>query len=466
MILGFLLGLLCLARPAGDKGEPLILEGAEHFTVEGRGAMVNLVGNVRFHRGDVKLRADQALWDRSQDVVNFNGNFQVDHPSGKIRSFSGRYERATGSAMATNGAVLTDSTGKVTLTANTVTYNRLTRTAEAFGAPVFRKIDTLDTLEIRAQRLIWQEKEKIAQALGDVTLRKGTLVAKASEARLEQNSHKLFLRGSPVATMGKRVLKGREIQLIVDLKTQKIREITVNRNAEGVFQNDPDSSGQVNSGRLSGDTLHALVDGDVLKDVWVWNGAKGSSWSRDTTRKDELEGDSIGFTFDGKKLRQVRAFRKAVGKFRSEADSAGVSQCGRLSADTLIAWLVDGRFQTVSVWPKAKGLSWRSNDTTRKDELEGDSIGFAFDGKKLGSARVRGAARSYYHHLENGKYKGKNEARGDLLRIAFKNGRVNRVRITGTARGTYWGEPKTKDKTDSTSAKADSLRPPAPRAPK
>lgn len=57
-------------------------------------------------------------------------------------------------------------------------------------------------------------------------------------------------------------------------------------------------------------------------------------------------------------------------------------------------------------------------------------------------------------------------ARGDLLRIAFKNGRVNRVRITGTARGTYWGEPKTKDKTDSTSAKADSLRPPAPRAPK
>jgi len=457
VILASLLALLSLARPAPDKGEPLILEGADHFSVAGAGKQVELTGNVRFHRGDVKLRSDKALWDRTQDVVNFQGGFQVEHPSGTIRSVNGRYERASGSAWAMGNALLTDSSGKVTLTASDVRYSRPDRTAEAFGNPVFRKLDPNDTLEVRGNRMVWQERERVAQAIGNVSLRKGSVTARANLARLDELNRTLVLQGNPSAVMGKRVLSGQEMRLVVDLKRQTIREIKVLKKAIGTFIGDPDSSGQIQSGRLTGDTLLAVVDGDTLHDISVWKGAKGFSWKGvDSTRHDDLEGDSIRFSFDGKKLKQVRAWRKASGRFRGDADSAGVSQIGTLSADTLVANLVNGSFRDVSVWPKAKGLSWRSNDTARKDELEGDSIGFTFEGRNLSAARVHGKAKSLYHHQENGIYKGKNEAYGDNLRIAFSKGRVRRVKIAGSSRGTYYGQAK---------AKVDSL-PKEPAAPK
>lgn len=450
MILSLFLAALALARPAADRGEPLILDGADRFTVAGGGRQVELVGNVRFHRGDVKLRSDKALWDRTQDVVNFNGAFRVEHPSGTIRSNDGRYERSSGSAWATGNALLTDSTGKVTLSAGQVRYSRPDRTAEATGAPVFRQVDPTDTTEVRAHRLVWQERERIAQALGNVTLRKGAVTAHASSAKLDERNRLLTLQGNPEAVMGKRRLKGREMRLVVDLKERKIREIDVFKDAIGDFSSDTDTGAQGHSGRLSGDTLHALVDGESLRDMSVWKGAKGLSWRNgDTARKDELEGDSLRFSFDGKKLKEVRAWRKATGRFRGEADSAGVSQLGTLSADTLVAAFEDGAFRSVAVWPKAKGLSWRSDDTARKDELEGDSIGFAFKGRRLESARVKGKARSLYHQSEKGVYKGKNETLGDNLRIAFSKGRIHRVKVSGNSRGTWWGAPPPKPQSDS-----------------
>lgn len=450
MILAALLAALSLARPSADKGEPLILDGADRFTVTGGGRQVELVGNVRFHRGDVKLRSDKALWDRTQDVVSFNGAFRVEHPSGTIRSTDGRYERTSGSAWAIGNALLTDSTGKVTLSASQVRYSRPDRTAEATGAPVFRQVDPTDTTEVRAHRLVWQERERIAQALGNVTLRKGAVTARASSARLDEKNRLLTLQGNPEAVMGKRRLKGREMRLVVDLKERKIREIDVFKDAVGDFASDTDTGSQGQSGRLSGDTLHALVDGESLRDMSVWKGARGLSWRNgDTARKDELEGDSLRFSFDGRKLKQVRAWRKATGRFRGDADSAGVSQIGTLSADTLIADFEDGAFRSVSVWPKAKGLSWRSDDTARKDELEGDSIGFAFKGRRLDAARVKGKARSLYHQMEKGVYKGKNETLGDNLRIAFSKGRIGRVKVSGNTRGTWWGAPPAKPKSDS-----------------
>ncbi|MEN9353321.1 MAG: hypothetical protein RL318_646, partial [Fibrobacterota bacterium] len=378
------------------------------------------------------------------------GGFQVDHPSGTIRSSDGRYERTSGSAWATGNATLTDSTGKVTLTARDVHYSRPDRMAEAMGNPVFRKLDPTDTMEVRANHLLWYERERIAHAMGNVVLRKGAVTARASRARLDEINHLLTLQGNPSATMGTRVLTGEEMRLVVDLKQQKIREIKVLAKAVGTFASDPDSQGVVQSGRLSGDTLLARIHGDTLEDVSVWKGAKGLSWKgRDSLKHDELEGDSLRFSFDGKKVRQVRAWRKAIGRFRGETDSSGVSQIGMLSADTLVANMVNGAFRNVSVWPKAKGYSWRSNDSAHKDEVEGDSIGFAFEGKKLTSARVKGTAKSIYHHLENGTYKGRNEARGDLLRISFNKGRIRRVKISGAARGTYFGEAKARAKSDS-----------------
>ncbi len=464
-----LLAMLFLAHPSVDRGEPLILEGADHFTVTGRGATVDLVGNVRFHRGDVRLRADRALWDRAQDVVTFSGNFKVESPSGTIHSDMGRYERTTGSAWAMGAARLVDSSGKVTLTAAQVRYSRPERLVEAVGDPVFRQQDAKDTLEVRALRLLWQERERVAQAFDNVRLRKGGMTATASKARLEEQSRRLFLSGSPTALMGERRLRGGEMLLLVDLKTRKIREISVYRKAEGEFQGDPDAKGQIQNGRLYGDTLHALVKDDALEDVLVWKGARSLSWNgADTGRRNELEGDSLHFAFEagkGKGLRQVRAYHHTTGRFRGESDSAGVFQCGTLSGDTLVADLENGAMKTISVWPKAKGSSWKTSDTARRDELEGDSVAFTFDGRKIASARARGttkeAAKSIYHHVENGRLKGRNEARGALIRMAFKDGKIRRVRVDGASRGVYYGEPKPGAAKDTTQL-GKALPPPAP----
>lgn len=81
-----LLSGLAAAVPArrAAPGDPLVLDGADNFVVQGRGAQVVLTGNVRFHRGDVRFRSRSAVWDRSIGQVRFEGDFRLEHPSGTL----------------------------------------------------------------------------------------------------------------------------------------------------------------------------------------------------------------------------------------------------------------------------------------------------------------------------------------------------------------------------------------------
>lgn len=175
MILLVLAAWFSAASPSA-KPEPLVLDGARSFLVTGRGATVELEGDVRFHRGDVRFRSDRAVWDRVQDAVRFEGSFRLDHPSGSIVSQTGRYERATGSAWAEGAARLVDSAGTVSVDAGIIRYDRTARTAEARRDPVFRRRSRTDstaawdTLEIRADLLSYRELDTVAQARGNVRL--------------------------------------------------------------------------------------------------------------------------------------------------------------------------------------------------------------------------------------------------------------------------------------------------------
>jgi len=147
-LLAFLASLSVAAKPAAParpKQEPLVLDGARSFVVTGRGSSVELTGDVRFHREDVKFSSDRAVWDRAQDVVRLEGAFQLTHPSGSIVSQTGRYERSSGSAWAEGDAVLADSSGDITITAGIIRYDRTARIAEARREPVFRRRSTSDS---------------------------------------------------------------------------------------------------------------------------------------------------------------------------------------------------------------------------------------------------------------------------------------------------------------------------------
>ncbi|HOX52773.1 MAG TPA: hypothetical protein PKY05_14920, partial [Fibrobacteria bacterium] len=217
---GLALGANPAAKPAPN--EPLVLDGADHFVVQNRGAFVELTGNVRFHRGDVKFTSRQAVWDRSIDQVRFEGDFRLDHPSGHLTSASGRYERGSGSAWAEGDARLVDSSGSVSLEAGLIRYDRQARLAEATRSPLFRRTtvragDTLrDTTEIRGESLVWSERDSVAQARVHVRIRRGDLQARCDTATLDQKSRKLRLEGSPSAELSRKTLSGRKIVLDVD----------------------------------------------------------------------------------------------------------------------------------------------------------------------------------------------------------------------------------------------------------
>lgn len=351
-----------------NQNEPLVLDGADNFMVQGRGALVELTGNVRFHRGDVKMTSRRAVWDRAADQVRFEGDFRLDHPSGTLTAMSGRYERASGSAWADGGARLRDSSGTTTLEAGQIRYDRPRRRAEATFSPVFRRMSgkdaTRDTTEIRAELLVWRETDSVAEARGKVKLRRGKLEATCGNAVLDQRSRKLTLDDNPFARLEKRSLSGKSMVLDVNLKKEKIEKVLVLKDARGDVVGDPDSAGIVNTARVFGDTLLAELDGDAIRSLLV-------------TRK-------------------------------------------------------------------AKGINWTSTDTTRRDELSGDTLRLDFESGKMRAALIRGHAKSTYHHMDKSVLKGRNEAKGQTIRIAFRDGRIQRVRVEGAAKGTYYGTERRK----------------------
>ena len=365
-----LLGLLG-SKPTSN--EPLVLDGAEKFVVEGRGALVVLTGNVRFHRGDVRFRSASAVWDRRADQVRFDGDFRLEHPSGTLTARSGRYEKGTGSAWAEGAAHLVDSSGKATLDAGLIRYDRQARQAEASMAPVFRKLpdrtarDTSrDTTEIRGDKLTWRETDSVAEAKGKVRIRRGKLQATCGQASLDERTRKLLLQESPSAFLERKTLSGKTMVLDVDLKKERIQKVVVLQEARGELVGDPDSAGRVQTARVAGDTLVADVDGDVLRQLLVTH--------------------------------------------------------------------------------KARGTSFTDRDTTRRDELWGDSLKLDFLAGRMKSAWIRGNARSVYHHREKNVDKGRNEARGNTIRIAFDDGKVRKIRIDGSAKGTFYGtQPRKPD---------------------
>lgn len=357
---------------AKAKAEPLVLDGAQSFVVTGRGAFVELSGNVRFHRGDVRFRSDRAVWDRAQDVVRFEGAFHLDHPSGSIVSRSGRYERSSGSAWAEGNAVLADSAGDISVEAGIIRYDRTERKAEAFRDPVFRRrsrsdsATTWDTVEIQADRLTYRETDSVAEARGNVRIRRGDLSATCGLASLDQRKRKLSLQEAPKASFSGRKLSGRSMVLDLDLQKEQIKRVAVYKDAVGILKGDPDSAGVVATSRVIGDTLVADVDGSKLRELLV-------------TRK-------------------------------------------------------------------ARGESWTSQDTSRIDRLDGDSLRLSFRSGKIDTAWVRGNAKSFYHWLEKGRMKGTNQAQGRQIRIAFADGRIRRIRVEGAAQGVYNGTEPSKSR--------------------
>lgn len=368
-----LLSGLAAAVPARrtPPGDPLVLDGADNFVVQGRGALVVLTGNVRFHRGDVRFRSRSAVWDRTADQVRFEGDFRLEHPSGTLTSQSGRYERSSGSAWADGRAHLADSSGRATLEAGQIRYDRAARRAEATLSPLFRRLpepagrpgrDTgKDTTEIRGDKLVWRETDSVAEAHGHVKLRRGSLVATCGKATMDEKTGKLLLQESPSASMAKRVLSGRSMVLDIDLKRERIGKVVVLQEARGSMVGDPDSAGLVQTARVFGDTLVAEMDGDVLRNVLVVHKARGTSFTdRDTAKRDELWGDSLRLDF----------------------------QAGRMKS----AWI---RGNARSVYHHAE-----KNVDKGRNEARGRTIRIAFDDGKVRRIRIDGNAKGTFYGTE------------------------------------------------------------------
>jgi len=372
-VIGLVLALTMATKPAPPvKQEPLVLDGAKSFLVTGRGAYVELNGDVRFHRGDVRFRSDRAVWDRSLDAVRFEGNFHLEHPSGAISSNTGRYERASGSAWAEGNAHLTDSSNTVSVDAGIIRYDRNAHLAEARRDPVFRRRSRTndkapwDTVEIKADLLSYSELDTVAEATGNVRLKRGDLTATCGKATLDQKKRQLLLKDAPKAALSGRNLSGKSMMLDLDLHKEQIKRVSVYKDALGLLKGDPDSSGLVSTSRVTGDTLIADIDGSKLSGLLVSRKAKGESWtSKDSSRIDRLDGDSLRLSFRNGKI-----------------DTAWV----RGNARSFYHWL-------------DKGLMKGTN------QVQGKSIRIAFVEGRIRRIRVDGAAQGVYNGTEPSKPK-------------------------------------------------------------
>jgi len=382
------LPLLCRTPLQAQQGNVIELDHADSLV----GLIMNgeparqLIGDVRFHQGNMVVRCRRAIQFRESNKVLLEGEAEFWDGRMRMVTDSGIYYGDTKIAEAFNRVMVEESTTTVK-----ARYGRyFSDEKKAFFKTDVSVEDTASRMT--CNELTYYRHELKSIAIGDVkisNLRNGlTITGEHFENYRRQKYSKMTDHAvlMQIDTAG----EGAHDTLLVRSKSMEAYQDSIER----LVATD---SVTITRGGLAAEAgiivFYTELDSMILrKSPFIW-------YNTAPSEENQLSGDSIFIKLKNRKLETAWVMGNAFAVSRADSVHA-----------------------------------------KRFNQLTGQEIVMRFLGNRIRSIDVDRRATSLYYLFEEGKGNGANKATGDHVTILFENGKIESIKVIGGTEGQYFPE--------------------------
>ncbi len=290
----------------------------EHAAYAEKSDILQLIGSVVITDRDVVLKAPSGTYDRRHGRADLYGGVSAADSNQRVTCDRLAYFRDERLLQARGRVVGEDIENRVTLSADSVDYDRAGHEAVARGAPVLRSRDRDGKVaEIRALTLRVNNESRVAEAIDSVRVLRDTLQARADYGLFDDREDRGWLLGHPRAWDDETTVSGDTLEIWTEKRA--LRRFVVRGGAVIEYAGSrPDTRGETS--RLSGQQVEVFFSHDVMDSLVAVGKARNDYQSVPragrTPEGNRAEGDTITVYFVDRKVDRAVIRGAATGEYR------------------------------------------------------------------------------------------------------------------------------------------------------
>lgn len=235
---------------------------------------------------EYKIYCEKGFYNTKEEKGNFRDNAKIDYDFKTLEGDSLYFENKTGFASATNNIRITDTINKVRVTGH---YAEVFKQQDSMFITKKALLTTLiekDSMFVHAKKIMvtGKEKERIIRAFPDARMFKEDMQGKCDSIHSSEQTGITRLIGNPVLWNGENQVTGDSIQLIANVKTEKMDSLKVINNTF-IIEKDTLGSGY---NQVKGKLMLGKFQDDKLKRLTLYQNTETIYYAY--TEKKELVG--------------------------------------------------------------------------------------------------------------------------------------------------------------------------------
>jgi len=354
----------------------IVLDHAD--TLRSHGDVRHLIGNVRVHRGDKIMTADQALYDAVNGFIDLTGNVTLSEPGQSIK-------------------------------AQRINYFETTGNYEGQGEVDFTKADSI---RIRCRKV------RFIEETSTLNLYDNVIINNLSDGATITGELGRWLKNEEVA-----IIEGEPVYRLPQKSKRKTgRDVSIDRKTGGDVYTTDSTGGDASS--TERDTL-------VIKSILI-TFHKIANTALFTGDVDLEIGDLLAVS--------DTLFHQPDSE-RTELSGAPMIWRGedQMSGKHIDLYSEDNELKRIIVTGEAVILSEAHEDDERRNRLAGILLNINIINDNTQHVRVEGDAKGEYHIWdEKDEYKGVNLSAADAIEIIIENDQVQEIKLEGKTSGAFY----------------------------
>ncbi|MFP4163664.1 MAG: hypothetical protein ACLFVE_06780 [Chitinispirillaceae bacterium] len=343
---------------ASDEGALILERANRNENIYSNGEFIShLRGNVVFRYDDMKIRADQATWHKSQGVVSFRKGVRVERDRQLLTCDWLHFTRKNNLIRARGDFFFEDSAEYTTLTGREAEYEVDDRNFLLRGNPRLVRRDTTenDTLFISGSLMEYADSNKQATVTENVNIRKGKLVATCRKADYFTDSNSANLRVKPEVFYENHKVVGDSVDLYFGKEALEMARVV--GNSHGRYTEFSKHSRDTSITHIWSDSLHLTVsDSGMLDSLYAYGKVLSKYFLKgDSSRANEASGKImvISFEQDGKVEKAVINGNARSVYHIDESDGRGRNEA---SGDQIVVLFELGKARVLKLRGSTRGM--------------------------------------------------------------------------------------------------------------
>ncbi|HPW93776.1 MAG TPA: hypothetical protein PLT31_01185 [Fibrobacteraceae bacterium] len=343
-----ILFLLLFCSMLCAQSSPLIMRHADSLSVARTRGSLLLQGKVHFIHDSIQFKTQRAIWNRDIDMVQCDGGFLFTHTDGFIRASSGVYQKKNNFASATGNVVAADSQNTYAFFGEHLTYDRKEGILTMPDKPILHqyemKGDSIDTLSIKAKKIVYHKKNEFASAFREVKIQQEKMLVTCDTAYFDKKNNWMSLSGNPICHLENEMIQGDSIYLVLEPDGKSLKSALVIRNAHGKQVQKGKGRQPAQHTEAFGDTLFVEFEKGKIKHLYVNVNAKGFFFEEDLPDyKNLMDGNRLDIYFEKGKVNKAIVGGNAQSTYFYVKENRSVSGRNESSGDTIQVDFKDGK---------------------------------------------------------------------------------------------------------------------------